>query len=68
MAKDQLVLMKDAIYKLLIFLLEGIQNENQLLAAGSLMTCSEYEDVMTELKIANSSLWLGHIYCSSGVY
>nr|POF26727.1 putative rna polymerase ii subunit b1 ctd phosphatase rpap2 like [Quercus suber] len=52
MAKDQLVLMKDAIYKLLLFLLEDIQNENQLLAAGSLMTCSEYEDVMTELKIA----------------
>ena len=51
MTKDQLVLMKDAIYKLLHFLLEGIQNENQLLAAGSLMSCSEYEDVMTELKI-----------------
>ena len=68
MAKDQLVLMKDTIHKLLIFLLEGIQNENQLLAAVYLMTCSGYEDVMAELKIANSSLWLGHIYCSSSVY
>ena len=67
MAKDQLVLMKDAITNCYFSYLEGIQNENQLLAAGSLMTCSEYEDVMTELKIANSSLWLGHIYCSSCV-
>ncbi len=49
MAKDQLVPTKDAIYKLLLSFLEGIQNENQLLAAGSLMFCSDHEDVMTEL-------------------
>lgn len=53
MAKNQSVLIKDTVYKLQLALLEGIQNENQLFAAGSLMSRSDYEDVVTERSIAN---------------
>ncbi|CAK9324503.1 unnamed protein product [Citrullus colocynthis] len=53
MAKNQSVLIKDTVYKLQLVLLEGIQNENQLFAAGSLMSRSDYEDVVTERSIAN---------------
>lgn len=53
MAKNQSFLIKDAVYKLQLALLGGIQNENQLFAAGSLMSRSDYEDVVTERSIAN---------------
>uniref|UniRef100_A0A2P2L2T3 RNA polymerase II subunit B1 CTD phosphatase RPAP2 homolog n=1 Tax=Rhizophora mucronata TaxID=61149 RepID=A0A2P2L2T3_RHIMU len=44
---------KDAVHRLQLYLLEGIQNEDQLFAAGSLMSRSDYEDVVTERSIAN---------------
>lgn len=53
MAKDQSTVVKDTIYKLQLSLLEGIQNEDQLFAAGSIMSHSDYEDVVTERTIAN---------------
>lgn len=53
MAKNQSALIKDTVYKLQLALYEGIQNENQLFAAGSLMSRSDYEDVVTERSIAN---------------
>lgn len=46
MAKDQSTVVKDTIYKLQLSLLEGIQNEDQLFAAGSIMSHSDYEDVV----------------------
>ncbi|XP_061367154.1 putative RNA polymerase II subunit B1 CTD phosphatase RPAP2 homolog [Gastrolobium bilobum] len=53
MARDQPVFVKDAIFKLQMSLLEGIQNADQLFAAGSLMSRSDYEDVVTERSITN---------------
>ncbi|CAL1388958.1 unnamed protein product [Linum trigynum] len=43
---------KDAIHKLLLSLLDGIQNEDQLFAAGSLMSRGDYQDVVVERSIA----------------
>ncbi|KAJ6677376.1 hypothetical protein OIU85_010535 [Salix viminalis] len=53
MAKDQSTVVKDTVYKLQLSLLEGIQNEDQLFVAGSIMSCSDYEDVVTERTIVN---------------
>ncbi|OVA13023.1 Protein of unknown function DUF408 [Macleaya cordata] len=53
MAKDQLISAKKAVHKLQLALLEGINNENQLFAAGSLISRSDYEDVVTERSISN---------------
>lgn len=53
MGKDQPLSVKDAVLKLQLSLLEGIQNEDQLFAAGSLMSRSDYEDVVTERSITN---------------
>ncbi|XP_002521936.2 putative RNA polymerase II subunit B1 CTD phosphatase RPAP2 homolog [Ricinus communis] len=53
MAKEESVSVKDTVYKLQLSLLEGIENEDQLLAAGSLMSRSDYEDVVVERSIAN---------------
>ncbi|XP_014513955.1 putative RNA polymerase II subunit B1 CTD phosphatase RPAP2 homolog [Vigna radiata var. radiata] len=53
MAKDKVVSVKDAVFKLQTLLLEGIQNEDQLFAAGSLMSRSDYEDIVTERSITN---------------
>ncbi|WVY99222.1 hypothetical protein V8G54_031373 [Vigna mungo] len=53
MAKDKVVSVKDAVFKLQMLLLEGIQNEDQLFAAGSLMSRSDYEDIVTERSITN---------------
>ena len=64
MAGDQPITVKDAVYKLQLFLLEGIQTENQLFAAGSLMSRSDYEDVVTERSIANSC---GYPLCSNSL-
>ncbi|XP_054802034.1 putative RNA polymerase II subunit B1 CTD phosphatase RPAP2 homolog isoform X2 [Prosopis cineraria] len=62
MAKDQPVSVKDAVYKLQLFLLEGIQSEDQLFAAGSLMSRSDYEDVVTERYITDIC---GYPLCSN---
>ncbi|KAI9126836.1 hypothetical protein K1719_002432 [Acacia pycnantha] len=62
MAKDQPASVKDAVFKLQLFLLEGIQNEDQLFAAGSLMSRSDYEDVVTERYIINIC---GYPICSN---
>lgn len=53
MAKDNVIAVKDAVYRLQLFLLEGIQDENKLFAAGSVMSQSDYQDVVTERSIAN---------------
>ncbi|KAK7278764.1 hypothetical protein RJT34_23800 [Clitoria ternatea] len=53
MAGDQPLVVKDAVYKLQMSLLEGIHYEDQLFAAGSLMSRSDYEDVVTERSITN---------------
>ncbi|CAK7324199.1 unnamed protein product [Dovyalis caffra] len=53
MAKVQSIAVRDTVYKLQLSLLEGIQNEDQLFAAGSIMSRSDYEDVVTERTIAN---------------
>ncbi|XP_042009221.1 putative RNA polymerase II subunit B1 CTD phosphatase RPAP2 homolog [Salvia splendens] len=43
---------KDAVHKLQLFLLDGIKDENHLLAAGSLISRGDYNDVVTERTIA----------------
>ncbi|KAI4300605.1 hypothetical protein L6164_033961 [Bauhinia variegata] len=53
MEKDQPISVKDAVYKIQVALLEGIKNEDQLFVAGSLMSRSDYEDVVTERSITN---------------
>ncbi|KAJ9162816.1 hypothetical protein P3X46_022560 [Hevea brasiliensis] len=53
MEKDQSITVKDTVYRLQLSLLEGIKNEDQLFAAGSLMSLSDYEDVVIERSIAN---------------
>ncbi|BAT96524.1 hypothetical protein LR48_Vigan02g017500 [Vigna angularis] len=53
MAKNNAVSVKDAVFKLQMLLFEGIQNEDQLFAAGSLMSRSDYEDIVTERSITN---------------
>nr|KYP49456.1 RNA polymerase II-associated protein 2 [Cajanus cajan] len=53
MAKDKPVSVKDAVFKLQMSLLEGIKNEDHLFAAGSLMSRSDYEDIVTERSITN---------------
>lgn len=53
MAREQPITVNDAVYKLQLSLLDGIQDENQLFAAGSLMSRGDYEDVVTERSIAN---------------
>lgn len=50
--KDEILTVKDAIHKLQLFLLEGINDERQLLAAGSLISLRDYNDVVTERTIA----------------
>ncbi|PIN25766.1 protein-serine/threonine phosphatase [Handroanthus impetiginosus] len=53
MMKDEVLSVKDAVHKLQLSLLEGIKHENQLLAADSLISRSDYQDVVTERTIAN---------------
>ncbi|PON69610.1 RNA polymerase II subunit B1 CTD phosphatase RPAP2-like protein [Parasponia andersonii] len=54
MAKNpQPVSVKDAVYTIQLSLLQGIANENQLFAAGSIISRSDYNDVVTERSIAN---------------
>lgn len=62
MAKNQAISVKDAVYKLQLALLDGIQSEKQLFAAGSLISRSDYEDVVTERSIAKLC---GYPLCSN---
>ncbi|KAG5126505.1 hypothetical protein JHK82_027340 [Glycine max] len=64
MEKDKPVSVKDAVFKLQMSLLEGIQNEDQLFAAGSLMSRSDYEDIVTERSITNVC---GYPLCSNAL-
>ncbi|KAJ4967909.1 hypothetical protein NE237_014610 [Protea cynaroides] len=52
MEKDQTLSVKQAVHKLQLFLLDGISHESQLFASGSLMSRSDYEDVVTERSIS----------------
>ncbi|PSS28896.1 RNA polymerase II subunit B1 CTD phosphatase [Actinidia chinensis var. chinensis] len=53
MAKNEPISVKDAVHKLQLSLFEGIKKEEQLFAAGSLISRSDYQDVVTERTIAN---------------
>ncbi|XP_073270407.1 putative RNA polymerase II subunit B1 CTD phosphatase RPAP2 homolog isoform X1 [Primulina huaijiensis] len=53
MVKDDALTVTAAVHKLQLFLLEGIRHENLLLAAGSLISQSDYQDVVTERTIVN---------------
>lgn len=64
MEKDQPVSVKDAVHKIQLHLLEGIQNENQLFAAGSFISRSDYEDVVTERSIGKLC---GYPLCSNNL-
>ncbi|KAH6819012.1 RNA polymerase II subunit B1 CTD phosphatase RPAP2-like protein [Perilla frutescens var. frutescens] len=52
MAKDEVLAVKDAVHKVQLCLLEGIEHERLLLAAGSLISRDDYSDVVTERTIA----------------
>ncbi|KAF8034800.1 hypothetical protein BT93_C0961 [Corymbia citriodora subsp. variegata] len=47
------VSVKDAVYRLQHLLLDGVGGEAQLLAAGSILSRRDYEDVVAERSIAN---------------
>ncbi|XP_011087530.1 putative RNA polymerase II subunit B1 CTD phosphatase RPAP2 homolog isoform X2 [Sesamum indicum] len=64
MKKDEVLTVKDAVHKLQLSLLEGINNENQLSAAGSLICRSDYQDVVTERTIINMC---GYPLCSNSL-
>ncbi|KAH0733349.1 hypothetical protein KY289_004537 [Solanum tuberosum] len=64
MAKGEAVAVKDVVHKLQLCLLEGIKDENQLIAAGSLLSRSDYQDVVTERSIANMC---GYPLCSNSL-
>lgn len=53
MSKDEVSTVKDAVLKLQFSLLEGIKHERQLLAAGSLLSRNDYNDVVTERTVGN---------------
>lgn len=53
MAKNESITLKNAIHKLQLSLFEGIKTEDQLSAAGSLISRSDYQDVVTERSIAS---------------
>ncbi|XP_057464282.1 putative RNA polymerase II subunit B1 CTD phosphatase RPAP2 homolog isoform X1 [Actinidia eriantha] len=53
MAKNESISVKDAVHKLQLSLFEGIKKEEQLFAAGSLISRYDYQDVVTERTIAN---------------
>ncbi|KAH7571272.1 hypothetical protein JRO89_XS04G0012500 [Xanthoceras sorbifolium] len=54
----------DAVHRLQLSLLEGVGDETRLLAAGSLMSRRDYEDVVTERSIANLC---GYPLCSNSL-
>lgn len=63
MAKEQQsISVSDAVHRLQLSLLEGIHNDNQLFAAGALVSRSDYNDVVTERSIVNIC---GYPLCSN---
>ncbi|CAH2044497.1 unnamed protein product [Thlaspi arvense] len=52
MAKDQAIAINDAVHKIQLAMLDGITDQKQLFAAGTLMSRLDYEDVVTERTIA----------------
>lgn len=64
MARDESISVKDAIHKLQLCLLDGIKDESQLFAAGSLMSQNDYQDVVTERSIADMC---GYPLCSNSL-
>ncbi|EOY34547.1 F2P16.20-like protein isoform 3, partial [Theobroma cacao] len=54
MAKEQSISVSEAVHKIQLHLLDGIRDEKQLLASGSLISRSDYEDVVTERTISNT--------------
>ncbi|KAF3489578.1 hypothetical protein F2Q69_00056213 [Brassica cretica] len=52
MAKDQLITINDAVHKLQLAMLDDITDQKHLFAAGTLISRSDYEDVITERTIA----------------
>lgn len=53
MEKGEIVTVKAAVQKLQLYLLDGIQDEDKLFAAGSVMSQSDYHDVVIERSISN---------------
>ncbi|XP_010493937.1 PREDICTED: putative RNA polymerase II subunit B1 CTD phosphatase RPAP2 homolog [Camelina sativa] len=49
---DQVIAINDAVHKLQLAMLDGITEQNQLFAAGKLISRLDYEDVVTERTIA----------------
>ncbi|XP_065878875.1 putative RNA polymerase II subunit B1 CTD phosphatase RPAP2 homolog [Euphorbia lathyris] len=64
MSKDNSVSVKSTVHKIQTFLLEGIKNEGQLFAAGSLMSCGDYQDVVIERSLAKIC---GYPLCSNSL-
>lgn len=62
--KDEILTVKDAVHKLQLSLLEGIKHENQLIATGSVISRSDYQDVVTERTIAKLC---GYPLCSNSL-
>ncbi|XWS74371.1 hypothetical protein CRYUN_Cryun02cG0209600 [Craigia yunnanensis] len=60
MAKDQSLSVSESVHNIQLHLLDGIQDEKQLLSSGSLISRSDYEDVVTERSISNTC---GHPLC-----
>ncbi|MBA0682728.1 hypothetical protein Goari_024422, partial [Gossypium aridum] len=54
MAKDQSISVSEAVHKIQLHLLDGIRDEKQLISSGSLISRSDYEDVVTERSISNT--------------
>ncbi|KAG2244733.1 hypothetical protein Bca52824_093424 [Brassica carinata] len=52
MVKDQLITINDAGHKFQLAMLDGITDQKHLFAAGTLISRSDYEDVVTERTIA----------------
>ncbi|KAL9262484.1 putative RNA polymerase II subunit B1 CTD phosphatase RPAP2-like protein [Drosera capensis] len=51
---EEIISVSDCVHKLQLYLLDGIHDENQLFAAGSLLSRSDYEDAVTERSIVKS--------------
>ncbi|KAL8493694.1 hypothetical protein ACS0TY_024763 [Phlomoides rotata] len=64
MMKDEVLTVKDAVHKIQLSLLEGIRDENRLFAAGSLLSQSDYQDVVTERSLADMC---GYPLCSNSL-
>ncbi|KAL9686910.1 hypothetical protein QQ045_031304 [Rhodiola kirilowii] len=53
MAETQIAAVKEAVYKIQLSLLDGIQEKHSLILAGSLISRADYNDVVTERTIVN---------------